>query len=197
MTIRTRPATPERWDDIVTVFGRRGNDPDWCWCQRFMEPPIDGTRLTCPRDALRDEVQSASVPPGVLAYIDETPVGWSRVMPRSRVPLVQRNRALRRVLDDDPGTWWITCFAVDRRHRSIGVATALLNAAVAHAARHGATALEGHPVDTGSLQAERVNAAALFTGTMRTFVACGFHEIGRTYPSRPVMRVDLADTAGG
>ncbi len=190
MTIHTRPATPDHWHDIVTIFGRRGKDPDWCWCQRFMDPP-DSPGSTCNRDALHDEVQSAQVPPGVLAYVDTTPVGWSRVMPRSLVPLVQRNRALQRILDHDPGVWWIACFAVDQRHRSIGVATALLNGAVAHAAHHGATALEGHPVDTGALQAERANASALFTGTMRTFVACGFHEIGRTYPSRPVMRRDL------
>ena len=112
-------------------------------------------------------------------------------MPRAAVPLVQRNRALRRIFDDDPGVWWITCFAVDRRHRSIGVATALLGAAVVHASENGATALEGHPVDTDALAAERVGASALFTGTMQTFIANGFHEIGRTYPSRPVMRRDL------
>lgn len=191
MTIHTLPATPERWDDIVTVFGQRGNDPGWCWCQRFREPPLDRVTASSNRDALHDEIQSATVPPGVLAYVDAAPAGWARVMPRFAVPLVQRNRALRRILDADPGVWWITCFVVDRRHRSIGVATTLLDAAVAHAARHSATALEGHPVDTDALQAVRVNASALFTGTMRTFVACGFHEIGRTYPSRPVMRRNL------
>jgi GNAT superfamily N-acetyltransferase len=189
--IHTLPATQERWDDIVTVFGRRGDDPGWCWCQRFMEPPLDGMTLASNRDALHCEIQSASVPPGVLAYVDGTAAGWARVMPRTAVPLVQKNRALRRILDDDPGVWWITCFAVDRQHRSLGVATALLDAAVAHAGSHGATALEGHPVDTDALKAERVNSSALFTGTMRTFVASGFHEIGRTYPSRPVMRRDL------
>lgn len=190
-TIHTTPATRDRWDDIVTVFGRRGNDPGWCWCQRFMDPPLDGIRLASNRDALHDEIESSSVPRGVLAYVDGTPAGWARVMPRRAVPLVQRNRALRRMLDDDPGVWWITCFAVDQRHRSSGVATALLGAAVAHAASYGATALEGHPVDTDALKVERVSGSTLFTGTMRTFVACGFHEIGRTYPSRPLMRRDL------
>ncbi|WP_421736118.1 hypothetical protein [Cellulomonas sp.] len=33
----------------------------------------------------------------------------------------------------------------------------------------------------------------MFTGTLAMFEAAGFHEIGRTYPSRPVMRLDLAD----
>jgi len=60
-----------------------------------------------------------------------------------------------------------------------------------HASRHGATALEGHPVDTDALEAERVGASALFTGTMQTFIANGFHEIGRTYTSHPVTRRDL------
>ncbi len=189
--IHTTPATRERWDDIVTAFGRRGNDPCWCWCQRFMDPPLDGVTLTNNRDALHAEIESSSVAPGVLAYVDATPAGWVRVMPRSAVPLVERNRALRRILDDEPRVWWITCFAVDQLHRSLGVATALLEAAVAHAASHGATALEGHPVDIDALKAERVSGSALFTGTMRTFVACGFHEIGRTYPSRPIMRRDL------
>ncbi len=108
-TIHTTPATRDRWDDIVTVFGRRGNDPGWCWCQRFMCPPLDGVRLASNRDALHDEIESSSVPRGVLAYVDGTPAGWARVMPRRAVPLVQRNRALRRMLDDDPGVWWITC----------------------------------------------------------------------------------------
>lgn len=95
------------------------------------------------------------------------------------------------VLDDDPTAWWITCFAVDPRLRGIGVATALLDAAVGYARDHGATALEGHRVDTDALRAARVGASALFTGTMRIFVACGFQEIGRTYPSRPVMRREV------
>jgi len=101
------------------------------------------------------------------------------------------NRALRRVLTDDDGAWWVTCFAVQRRFRRIGVAGALLDAAVAHARQQGATAVEGHPVDTDALQAARVSGSALFTGTMQLFVAAGFSEIGRAYPSRPVMHLNL------
>lgn len=143
------------------------------------------------RDALYREIGSAAVPPGVVAYVDEEPAGWTRVMPRIAVPGIDRNGALRRILDRDPDAWWITCFAVDRRHRSMGVSTALLAAAVAHAERHGATAVEGHPVDTDALKAEHVSGSSLFTGTMSAFLKAGFHEIGRTYPSRPVMRYDL------
>jgi len=102
------------------------------------------------------------------------------------------NRALQRLLDDDPAVWWVTCFAVRREHRGSGVGTALLTAAVEHARRHGASAVEGHPVDVDRLRAAKVSGSALFTGTLAMFQAAGFQEIGRTYPSRPVMRLDLA-----
>jgi hypothetical protein len=46
-------------------------------------------------------------------------------------------------------------------------------------------------VDTDSLHPQRVGGSALFTGTMRMFLTNGFTEIGRTYPSRPVMRREL------
>jgi GNAT superfamily N-acetyltransferase len=184
VTICTTPATVERWDDIVSGFGRRGDDPGWCWCQRFLEHSASGVPVDN-RAALRDEIITSPVPPGIVAYVDGIAAGWTRVMPRRLIPGVARNSALRRILDDVPTVWWITCFAVNKRHRSIGVATELLRAAVEHARHHGATAVEGHPVDTGALQAEKVSGSALFTGTMRTFIAAGFHEIGRTYAAAP------------
>ncbi len=189
VTVRTAVATPDRWEDIVAAFGRRGNDPNWCWCRRFMADPDVG-RIDN-RDALRAEISAAAVPPGLIAYVDDAPVGWTRVMPRSAVPGVLANRALRRILDDEPAAWWVTCFAVDQAHRNLGVATALLTAAVTHAGQHGAVTVEGHPVDTDALRADSVGGSALFTGTLRTFVAAGFTEVGRTYPSRPVMRIDV------
>lgn len=139
------------------------------------------------REALHREISSAPVSPGLLAYFDGVPAGWTRITPRSAVPCVERNGALSRILSDDPAAWWVTCFAVDRRHRSSGVARALLGAAVDHARGHGASVIQGHPVDTTALRAESVSGSALFTGTMTLFTAVGFTEIGRTYPSRPVM----------
>ena len=155
MLVQVRAATPDRWSDVVKVFGRRGEDPSWCWCRLFLrseshessppEPTLDN------RDALRQEITHADIPPGLLAYVDDQPVGWTRVGPRSSFPGVSGNRALARVLTDDPGAWWVTCFAVDSRHRRSGVGSALLRAAVEFAREHGATAVEGHPVDVAAL----------------------------------------------
>jgi len=191
VTITTAPATAARWEDIEAAFGSRRDDPAWCWCRRFLEPFPDAANPADNREALKREVAAARVAPGLIGYVDGQPAGWTRVMPRSEVPGVVGNRALRRLLPDDPGASWVTCFAVDRRHRSRGVASALLEAAVSHATRFGATGVQGHPVDTEALTATRVSGSALFTGTMRQFVAAGFTEIGRTHPSRPVMHRQL------
>lgn len=138
---------------------------------------------------MRQEVTHAVVPPGLLAYVDDRPVGWTRVGPRASLPGVVGNRALAKVLTEDPGAWWITCFVVDSRHRRTGIGSTLLRAAVEFAREHGATAVEGHPVDTAALSAARVGASAIFTGSMAMFSAAGFTEVARTYPSRPVMRL--------
>ena len=178
MTVTVEPAAPDRWDDVVRVFGR----PGACWCQRFRrhdEP--DG------RTALRREIDTGTVPVGLLAYAGADPAGWSRVVPRDTLPGVRDNRALRRLLDDDPAAWWVTCLTVRREHRGRGVGAALLHAAVEHARGHGATVLDGRPVDVDRLTATP-SPSALFTGVRSMFVAAGFEEIGRTYPSRPVMR---------
>ncbi len=113
-------------------------------------------------------------------------------MPRDRLPGVTANRALQRILGDGSGMW-VTCFAVRAEYRGSGVGTALLAGAVDHARRHDAIALEGHPVDVSHLQAEQISGSALFTGTFAMFEQLGFREIGRTYPSRPVMRLDFTE----
>lgn len=193
MSVQVRPATADRWRDLVEVFGRRGEDPAWCWCQSFLRPAAGAAPAREPapgnRCALRREIAQATIPPGLIAYAGGQPAGWTRVGPRSGFPGVSGNRALAKVLTEDPGAWWVTCFAVGSRHRRSGVRSALLKAAAEFAREHGATAVEGHPVDVAALSAARVSGPAIYTGTMAMFSAAGFSEIGRTYPTRPVMRL--------
>lgn len=75
-------------------------------------------------------------------------------------------------------------------HRGRGVGVALLRAALHFARVHGASVLDGHRVDVEGLRATPA-PSALFTRTRKTFVAAGFTEIGRTYITRPVMRMQF------
>ena len=193
MTVSVQTATPERWSDVVAVFGRRGEDPSWCWCRTFLTPgpPLPESGKPDNRQARHDEIDHDPTPPGLVAYLDGRAVGWSRVGPRDRFPGVSGNRTLQPVLEPDPSAWWVTCFVVSQDVRGRGIGTALLVAAGDYAKDQGATSLDGYPVDVEDLQAKRVGASALYTGTLGQFAAAGFNEIARPSPTRPLMRRDL------
>lgn len=189
------PATPARWPDVEAVLGGRG-DPGWCWCQFFVttgsgyqEDP--GAN----RAALRRQVETATVPPGLLLYDTGEPVGWLQLGPRQQFPRVTGNAALARAVGpaDAPGeerVWRTTCFVVKVGHRRQGVARELLRCGIAWAREHHATHLEGHPVDVAA-RGGRAPGALLYHGTLSMFLAEGFTEVGRTGPHRPVVRCRL------
>jgi GNAT superfamily N-acetyltransferase len=183
--IEVRPASPQRWADVAAILeGRRGSDA--CWCQRFRRHSAANNQ-----GALNIEMNTSSVPIGLVAYRAGNPAGWSRVVPRHTLPGVVDNTALRRLLADDVhdenAAWWVSCVVVLAPHRGHGIGVALLRAAAQFAREHGGSVLDGHPVDVGRLKA-RPSPSALFTGTRTMFTAAGFEEIGRTFVSRPVMR---------
>ena len=72
-----------------------------------------------------------------------------------------------------------------RGERRGGVAAALLEAAVAFAADHGAAVVEGYPRDTAG---DKRHANEMFVGSMSMFAEAGFEEAGRRSPQRPIMR---------
>jgi GNAT superfamily N-acetyltransferase len=185
VTIRVEPATASRWPDVVAVFGRTASKPDSCWCQRFRQHDAPSNRA-----ALKCELDTATVPVAVLAYVGDQPAGWTRAVPRHTLPGILGNRALQRILDEDDSAWWIACIVIRREHRGQGVGVALLQAAATHARENGASVIDGHPVDVDRLKA-KASPSGLFTGTSTMFRAAGFHEVGRTYPSRPIMRMNL------
>ena len=186
-TLDIHPLTRDRWDDLVTVFDRPG-DPKGCWCMNYRVRSRDFDRLWGQgARAAFGRVVADGPPPGLLAYRDGTPVGWVAVAPRDAYPRVLNSPVLRPV-DTAPACWAIVCFYVVRGERRGGIAAALLEAAVAFAADHGAAAVEGYPRDTAG--AKR-HANEMFVGSMSMFQAAGFEEVARRSPQRPIMRRTL------
>jgi ribosomal protein S18 acetylase RimI-like enzyme len=187
-----RALTPSRFADVIDLFGTRG-DPSWCWCQFFVTTGGDYTRSAdVNREALRAQA-SRRPRPGLVAYADGTPVGWVQVGPRPGFARLTGSRALGAVAGDDlddRGVWAVTCFVVKVGHRRRGIGAALLGAAVAHARNAGAHTLEGHPVDVAARE-RKSSSSELYHGTLSTFLAAGFEEVGRTGPTRPVVRLAL------
>jgi len=190
--LEIHPLTPDRWDDLVTVFDRPG-DPKGCWCMFYRVRSRDFERLwgKGARAAFR-EVVADGPPPGLLAYRDGTPVGWCAVAPRDAYSRVLNSRVLRPV-DAAPACWAVVCFYVVRGERRGGVAATLLEAAVDFAADHGAASVEGYPQDTAGA---KKHANEMFVGSMSMFREAGFEEVARRSAQRPIMRRQLSRRAG-
>jgi hypothetical protein len=90
------PLTPDRWDDLATLFDRPG-DPKGCWCMfhRVRGRQFEQQWGKGNRDAFR-KVVTDGPPPGLLAYRDGRPVGWSPQRPIMRRTLDQGARRPRR-----------------------------------------------------------------------------------------------------
>lgn len=182
------PLTPERWDDLVALFGPRGACGG-CWCMwwRLKHSQFEKQKGEENKRALKRIVDSGEVP-GLLAYADGHPVGWCSVAPREAFPRLGRSRILKRV--DDRPVWSVVCFFVDKPFRRRGVAVRLLEAAVEHAMKHGAMIVEGYPVEPR--KASTPDAFA-FTGLASAFRKAGFVEVLRRSDTRPIMRYHMAE----
>ena len=168
MTIR--PLTEDTWEALAALF-REGGDPRWCWCQfwRMRSKDFGASKVPRLRERLHAQARS-DLPPGLVAFEGDRAVGWVSVGPRTDYERVVRSRVIPTI--DDRPVWSIVCFAVSSSARGRGVATALLEAAVAFAGDHDAIALEAYPV---ALEGDAsVHPDSVYTGTLSMFERAGF-----------------------
>lgn len=181
------PVTPDRWDDLETLFGENGAC-EGCWCMHWRVPAAEyeAGKGEVNRRALRERVE-AGEPPGLLAYDGDTPVGWCAVGPRDEFVRLEASRILAPV--DDVPVWSVPCFYVAPEARGRGVSVALLKAAGDYARERGGGTLEGYPVEP----TERQSPAFVWTGLASAFEAAGFEEVERRSEKRPIMRREVGN----
>ena len=180
-----RPVDAGRWDDLTALFGPSGAYSG-CWCMWWRIPSAEFSRNgNAGNRAALEALVRAGEPVGLIGYSDGEPVGWCTVAPRPAYTRVLRSPALKPADPAETSVWAVPCFFVRRNRRGDGVAAAMLAAAVTHAAEHGATAIEGYPVDTGTGRVPP--AAELYTGTVGLFTKAGFTEQFRPATGRRVV----------
>jgi GNAT superfamily N-acetyltransferase len=165
--------------DFEQLFESKGG-PNYCWCMAWREMP---NRQHASNEERKREMTArieAGTPIGILAYLEDEPVGWCSVAPRETCRKLSRQQD-----DSETGIWSIVCFYVPRALRGGGLAAALLEAAVKNAFAQGATAVEAYPVDEAS-------PSYRFMGFRAMFEARGFSETGKAGTRRQVMRLERA-----
>ena len=120
--------------------------------------------------------------PGLLAYDGSEPVGWISVSPRDDYAAILSSPQYRPE-EDEEAVWSIVCFVVDKPRRREGVATALLEGALAHAQKRSAAVLEAYP---------HLEQAGDYMGHVDLFRAHGFRVVRKT-KSRAIVRRKLQE----
>lgn len=120
-------------------------------------------------------------PVGLLGYLDDEPVAWCSVAPRSTY---KKLGGVEYEGTPDDAVWSIVCFFALRSARGNGIFAELLTAAIDHARENGAEILEGYPVDPDS-------PSFRFMGFVASFEAAGFAHVGVAGSRRHVMSLRL------
>ncbi len=196
--IRVVPANEASWEDLQAEFGGRGS-ARYCQCQRYKLAPREsfssfpaaerGRRL---REQTNPATAAAETTAGLVAYLDDEPVGWCAVEPRTAYPgLLRVYRTPWEGRDEDKTdstVWAVTCVFVRAGFRKRGIAYALAEAAVAHAKARGARALEAYPMrsEAGSITWDEIHV-----GAQSIFDAAGMAEVSRPGIRRAVMRIEF------
>lgn len=187
------PATSDRFGDAEHAL-TGGGDGRSCQCQwwTLTNAQWQSTSQGEREQLLRDQV-AESPPPALIAYVDGEAAGWVRVGPRTRQIRLARTKHFAAHSEQpwhDPSVWAVSCFVVRREHRGLGLTARLLEAAVAHAAEHGARVIEAYPFDPASSSRTR-SSNELFHGVLSTFEGAGFREVARPRPDLVIVSRDL------
>jgi GNAT superfamily N-acetyltransferase len=189
MGIQVRAATD--FDGVRALVGPKNPGANVCWCLSHRVPAKVNSSLAGPeRGEYVRRMCASDLPPGVLAYDGDEPVGWAGVAPRSQTQFA-RSRKIPRV--DDLPVWSVWCFRVRPGHRGQRILDSLLEGAVEFARDRGAPAIEGYPVDN---RGAKVDQTMGFVGFRALFERAGFAKVADTdsvaggFP-RVLMRRDL------
>lgn len=193
------PANEAACDDLQAVFGERGAGA-FCQCQRYKLQPKEAfskfpveERARRLRDQTHCDDSNAETTSGLVAYLDGEPAGWCAVEPRPayigllrvfRVPWEGRTEDRH-----DDTIWAVTCVFVRAGYRRRGITYALAQAAVDHARRRGARALEAYPMITKPGQV--IAWDEIHVGTRSMFAKAGMREVNQPGVRRVVMRIDF------
>lgn len=160
----------------------------WCSCvawwvrswEEFSQRSADQNRRQ------RQELFDQKEWDGFFLYLDQEPLVWGQVGPRSRLEkLVEQYQ-----LDPTEEVLALTCLTVRKDWRGRGLVRVFLEALIQHLAQRGEARLQAFPKPGDQLSAHEA-----WRGSERLFCSIGFQEVLET-PAGRVFEFDLGNEKG-
>lgn len=194
--LRIVPANEVPWEDLRAVVGAARCFDSLCFCQRFKimtgwHSVGDEARAHRLRAQAECGYPDSDTTCGLVGYLDEEPVAWCAVEPRTSYVRLSRQVTWAGRNEDktDEGVWAITCLVTRTPYRWQGFTYRMIAAAVEFARDRGAHAVEGYGMWTEP--GKQITWGELYVGSRNAFAAAGFREVTRPTKRRVVMRIDL------
>jgi GNAT superfamily N-acetyltransferase len=196
--LRIVPANQATWQDLEAIFGT-ADYPFYCQCQRFKVTGWLWRDTSLDERLLMQRVSTACGNPeaehtsGLVGYLDDEPVGWVAVEPRTAYPKLRTLRVPwtgRNETKDDDGVWAVTCFCVRKGFRGRAITYPLAQAAADYAREQGASAVEGYAMV--AQPGVEITWGEIHVGAVQVFADAGFTEVSAPTKRRRVMRIDFS-----
>jgi GNAT superfamily N-acetyltransferase len=183
MNLHAYSLDSSRWNDFEELFGEKGACGG-CWCMswRLKKSEFESEKGSGNKNAMKSLVGQNEVI-GVLAYVDDKPVGWCAVAPREKYIRLENSRVFKRI-DDEP-VWSITCFYVSKSYRRKGVSSELIRAVVNYCRLNEVKIVEAYPTVPYD---NKVPDAFLWTGIPSAYEEAGFQVVERRSRWKVMMR---------
>ena len=151
----TKELSTKTWPDFERLFSQK-NGWDFCWCMHFHRPrglPKNEWLHSRAKRGVRNRREKRGLlergcAHGILVYANGEPVGWCQYGPKEELPRIDNSRKYRGLAPEGATErlWRITCFAVLKKYRQRGVASAALKGALEAIRNQGGGLVEAYPI---------------------------------------------------
>lgn len=180
--IEIRPVTPDQHDDVMHFFDlvAYADNPNWsrCYCMFPLLRDYQEKTREQNREA-RSTLLRSGVANGLVAYRLGRVVGWCHAAPSTEVV----------VMPPSPEVGAIVCFVVAPDQRRQGIASALLERALAHLRDRGCREVEAAPLKATT--GDATSPAANYHGPLEMYVRAGFTVARELGPGQVLVRRSL------
>jgi GNAT superfamily N-acetyltransferase len=182
MQLSIYPVTKDLWSALEQLFGKQGAC-NGCWCMYWRLGPDYHKRGRSLNKAELQEIILSNHPVGLLAFVDDIPVGWCQLTPRHELAWLLKNGYGD--LNSGTNVWCISCFYIKTGYRRKGITLALVKASIDYAKKAGADLLEAYPR----------KSPGSYTGYPSTFKKAGFKIGGEVKYGRSVAFIRFKKTS--